>query len=226
LLGFELPYSVDELERMKEELITKNGFGAGYVRLIAWVEPPFRPKQKLSDGVRIAAAVWDWGSYYASKDVGVRLTFASWRRPHPKSSPYESKAAGPYAIGTLVKHDAERAGFGDGLMLDWQGFVAEATSSNIFFVLGDELHTPIADCFLNGITRQTVLALARRRGIQAYERHILPGEIETFNDCFLTGTAAEISRVACIDHQDFRLSAITGSLMDDYGQLVAGKLLL
>jgi branched-chain amino acid aminotransferase len=147
-LGFDLPYSIDDIEEMKKLLIEKNGYSQGYVRLVAWVEPPYNPRRRPIDGVRVAGAVWDWGNYYATKDVGVRLKMASWRRPHPSCAPFEAKAAGLYTICTLAKHDTESAGFGDALMLDWQGLVAEATSSNVFFVRDSELHTPMRIAFL------------------------------------------------------------------------------
>lgn len=226
LLGFDLPYSVNELEWAKRELVDRNGYTQGYVRLVAWVESPFKPQRKLADGVRVAAAVWDWGNYYATKATGVKLTLASWRRPPPDTVPFQAKAAGLYVISTLAKHDAEDKGFGDALMLDWRGLIAEATSSNVFFVRDGELHTPFPDCFLNGLTCQTVLALARHRRIQVYERAIGPEEIVTFDDCFLTGTACELSPVTCVDSKPFFPSAITKTLLSDYTDFAFGRICL
>jgi branched-chain amino acid aminotransferase len=225
LLGFDVPYSISDLEAMKKDLIEKNGHGGkDYVRLLAWVESPYKPSRRPTDGVRIAAAVWSWGNYYQSKHEGVKLTLASWRRPDPRTAPCDAKASGLYMICTMAKEAAESAGFDDGLMLDWRGFVAEATSSNIFLIRENELHTPIADCFLNGLTRQTVLRLAERRGITVHQRRIKPDEIESFEDCFLTGSAAEISPVARIDSKYFSPSGLTGQLIDDYRDAVHGRL--
>ena len=168
--------------------------------------------------INVAVAVWEWPSYFNPEQRlrGIRLDMADWRRPDPRTAPAKSKAAGLYMICTLSKHAAERKGYADALMLDWRGQVAEATGANIFFVLDGKLHTPAPDCFLNGITRQTVIGLAKARGIDVIERAIMPEEMEGFEQAFLTGTAAEVTPISEIGPYRFQVGEITRQLMDDY----------
>ena len=174
--------------------------------------------------IHLAVAVWHWGDYFADKMKGIRLTHAKWRRPAPDTAPCHAKAAGLYMICTLSKHAAERDGYADALMLDYRGQVAEATGANIFFVRDGALHTPTPDCFLNGLTRQTAIKLARERGIEVIERAIFPDELSTFSECFITGSAAEITPVAEIGEHVYKPGQISETLVNDYTALVNGQL--
>jgi branched-chain amino acid aminotransferase len=192
------------------------------VRPIAW-----RGSEQISTSARatrihVALACWSWPSYFdpAAKEKGIALQTAIWRRPPPVSSPYEAKASSHYMIATLCKHQAEANGFHDALMLDWRGQIAEATSANIFFVRDGVLHTPAPDCFLDGITRRTVIELARERGIEVVERAMFPDELDSFSECFLTGTAAEVCPVARIDAHAYQPSTVTFDLMNAYSERV------
>lgn len=222
LLGFELPFSVEELDSASSAVCEANGVRNGYVRPVAWRGSEMMAIANRQSKVHVAIAAWEWGNYFAgdTKTQGVRLTTSAWKRPAPDSAPTASKAAGLYMICTLSKHAAEDAGFTDALMLDYRGYVAEATGANMFFVMDGELHTPTADCFLNGITRRTVMELASARGIKVVERHIKPEEIERASEVFLTGTAAEITPVAQIDTHHFAIGTLTSELMADYHALV------
>lgn len=222
LLGFELPYSVAELDEATRAVVSANGLVDGYVRPLAW-----RGSERMSIGapdsrIRVAIAAWQWPSYYTldQKMRGIRLQLARWRRPGPDSAPTGAKAAGLYVICTLAKHEALEAGYDDALMLDWRGLIAEATGANIFFVIDGALHTPTADCFLNGITRRTVLALARRRGIDVRERALDLTDLARAAEVFLTGTASEITPVAEIGDHRYRPGALTRSIIEDYTRLV------
>ena len=172
--------------------------------------------------INVAIAVWNWGSYFdpAAREKGLRLAIGEYRRPDPRTAPVESKAAGLYMICTIEKHRAERAGYADALMLDWRGRIAESTGANIFFVKGNEIHTPTPDCFLDGITRRTVIGLAKQRGLKVIERAIMPEELSEFTECFITGTAAEVTPVAEIGQYKFAIGDITRKLMDDFTALV------
>jgi branched-chain amino acid aminotransferase len=222
ILDFELPCSKEELEAATAQLIELNGIVDGYVRPVAW-----RGSEQISTSARasrihIALACWSWPSYFdpAAKKRGITLETATWRRPPPSSSPFQAKASSHYMIATLCKHHAEANGFQDALMLDWRGQIAEATSANIFFVRDNELHTPTPDCFLDGITRQTVIELARERNLNVIERAILPDELDSFNECFVTGTAAEVCPVSRIDQHVFTPSTTTFDLMSAYEDAV------
>ena len=222
ILDFEIPYSVAELDKAAREVVRANKLTDAYVRPIAWrgTEQMGVAAQKTKTNVAIAA--WDWGSYFdpAARAKGLRLKFADYRRPDPRTAPVESKASGLYMICTIEKHKAEREGYNDALMLDWRGQVAEATGANIFFVKDGVLHTPLPDCFLDGITRRTVIGLAKQRGLKVIERPILPEELGGFSECFITGTAAEVTPVAEIDQYKFAIGDITRTLMDDFTALV------
>ncbi|MEM9726375.1 MAG: aminotransferase class IV, partial [Pseudomonadota bacterium] len=173
------------------------------------------------NSIHLAVAVWNWGAYYGeARTKGARLDLAKWRRPAPDTIPCKAKAAGLYMICTLSKHEAERKGYSDALMLDYRGYVAEATGANVFFVKDGKVHTPTPDCFLDGITRQTVIGLLKRNGVELIERHIEPEEMEEFEQCFLTGTAAEVTPVSEIGPYRFDVGALTRDLAGEYDALV------
>ena len=222
ILDFEIPYSVAELDKAAREALRANKLTEAYVRTIAWRGSEQMGVSAQHTKTNVAIAVWDWGSYFdpAVREKGLRLAIAEYRRPDPRTAPVESKAAGLYMICTIEKHRAERAGYADALMLDWRGQVAEATGANVFFVKDDVLHTPLPDCFLDGITRRTVIALAKQRGLKVIERAIMPEEMAEFSECFITGTAAEVTPVAEIGPYRFAIGDITRNLMDDYAALI------
>ncbi|MDC7786597.1 branched-chain amino acid aminotransferase [Rhodoplanes sp. TEM] len=218
VLDFEIPWSVAEIDAAKRLVIEKNNFRDAYVRPIAWRGSEMMGVSAQSNTIHLAIASWQWPSYFNPEErlKGIRLDLAEYRRPDPKTAPSLAKAAGLYMICTISKHRAERRGYADAMMLDWQGRVAECTGANIFFVREGVIHTPIADCFLDGITRQTVIELAKRRGIEVVERRILPDELTGFSECFITGSAAEVTAVAEIADWRFTPGQITKQLMDDY----------
>ncbi len=220
MLGFELPFGLEELEAASREVVRANGLSDCYLRPVAWRGSEQMGVSAQKTRIHVAIAAWEWGAYYQD----LRLTAAIFRRPSPETAPVHAKAAGLYMICTLSKHAAEAKGFGDALMLDYRGYVAETTGANIFLVLNGGLHTPIPDCFLNGITRQTVIELARRRGIPVIERHILPEELRDAQEVFVTGTAAEITPVRAIDDITYQVGPITSALMEDFGALTRGEL--
>jgi branched-chain amino acid aminotransferase len=218
ILGFKIPYSVAELDAATIELLKRQGFSEAYVRPIAWRGSEMMGVSAQNNRINVAIAIWQWGSYFnpAEKLKGIRLDVAEYRRPDPKTAPCASKAAGLYMICTISKHAAEAKGYADAMMLDYRGQVAEATGANIFFVKDGVIHTPTPDCFLNGITRQTVIELAKRRGLQVVERAILPEELSGFSECFLTGSAAEVTPVSEIGPYRFTPASISETLMNDY----------
>lgn len=223
ILGFDIPFSVDQIEQAKEETLSRSGLDNAYIRPVAWRGSEMMGVSAQHNTIHLAVAVWDWGDYFEDKMKGIRLTHAKWQRPSPTTAPSEAKAAGLYMICTLSKHDAEKDGYADALMLDWRGRVAEATGANIFFVKDGALHTPTPDCFLDGITRRTAIALAKARQIQVIERVIMPEELSAFSECFITGTAAEITPVAEIGEQVYRPSNITEALVHDYDDVINGR---
>ncbi len=219
MIGFELPCSVDEVDRACAEVCEANGIRDGYVRPIAWRGSEMMGVSAQNTTTQLAIAAWPWPSYFSpeARLKGIRLKTGPWKRPSPETEPVHAKAAGLYMICTLSKHTVENEGYDDALMLDWRGQVAEATGANIFMVMGDgRLHTPTPDCFLNGITRQTVIDLARERGIEVVERAIMPDEFAKATEVFLTGTAAEVTPVGEIDHYRFTPGDITKAMMEDY----------
>lgn len=225
LLDFEVPWTVEQICAAKAEVLKANGHTDCYVRPIAW-----RGSEEMGVGahtnkIHLAIASWVWPSYFdpEMRKKGIRLDFAAYRRPDPETAPSTAKAAGLYMICTVSKHKAEAKGYSDALMLDWQGRIAESTGSNVFFVKDGVLHTPIADCFLNGITRQTVIELAKRRGIEVAERRIMPEEMAGFTECFVTGTAAEITPVGEIGPYKFTPGKLTETLSADYSAEVQPK---
>jgi branched-chain amino acid aminotransferase len=225
ILDFEIPYTVAEIDAAKALVLQKNGFADAYVRPIAWRGSEMMGVSAQHNKIHLAIAAWDWPSYFdpAQRMKGIRLDIAEYRRPDPATAPARAKAAGLYMICTISKHRAERRGYADALMYDWQGRVAECTGANIFFIKDGVLHTPIADCFLAGITRETVIAVAKRRGFEVAERRISPEELSSFNECFITGTAAEVTPVGEIGPHKYAPGNITGALIDDYSAEVRPK---
>jgi branched-chain amino acid aminotransferase len=225
ILDFEIPYSAAEIDAAKRLIVEKNGMPNCYVRAIAWRGSEALGVTAMQNKIHLAIANWEWPSYFdpAQRLKGIRLDLADYRRPDPKTAPALAKAAGLYAICTISKHTAERKGYADAMMLDWQGRVAECTGANIFFIKDGVIHTPIADCFLSGITRATAIALAKKRGIDVVERRIMPEELAGFTECFITGTAAEVTAVAEIAQWKFTPGTITKTLMDDYTAEVQPK---
>ncbi len=222
MLGFTIPWSVDEIDRACEEVVQANGIVDGYVRPVAWRGSEMMGVSAQRSSIHLAVATWAWPSYFTpeARLQGIRLCTAPWKRPSPETAPVHAKAAGLYMICTLSKHQAEAAGFDDALLLDWRGRISEATGANIFLVMGDDrLHTPIPDCFLDGITRRTVIELARSRGIEVVERAIWPDELGAATEVFLTGTAAEITPVRSIDDHRFVPGAITQQLIRDFERI-------
>ncbi|HVY85943.1 MAG TPA: branched-chain amino acid aminotransferase [Caulobacterales bacterium] len=223
ILGFDVPATAEEIDKAKHELLVKAGLSNAYVRALAWRGSEQLGVSAQNNTIHLAIATWEWGDYYADKMKGIRMMVAPWRRPAPDTAPCNSKAAGLYMICTLSKHAAEAAGFQDALMMDWRGQIAEATSANIFFIRDGVIHTPTPDAFLNGLTRQTVIMLARQRGIEVQERAIFPNELATFTEAFLTGSAAEITPIGEIAGMKFKPGKLTETLMHDYSGLVRRK---
>ncbi|MFN3891389.1 MAG: branched-chain amino acid aminotransferase [Beijerinckiaceae bacterium] len=218
ILDFEIPYSIDEIEEAKKLVVEKNGLTSCYVRPVAWRGSEMMAVAAQNSTINVAIAVWDWPSMFDvnEKMRGIRLDMAEYRRPDPRCAPVHAKAAGLYMICTLSKHRAERRGYADAMMLDWEGRVAECTGANIFFTKDGSLHTPIADCFLDGITRRTVIDLARRRGMEVHERRIVPDDLTHFNECFICGTGAEVTPVSEIGPYKFTPGNISRTLIEDY----------
>src|SRR5262249_21397232 len=221
-LDFEIPYTVAEIDQACRDVVRANGLVNGYVRPIAWRGSEQMGVSAQATRINLAIAVWNWGSYFdpAARMKGLRLAIAQYRRPDPRTAPAKSKATGLYMICTIEKHKAEREGYNDALMLDWRGQIAEATGANIFFVQNGVLHTPLPDCFLNGITRKAVIGLAKQRGLKVIERAIMPDELPQFSECFITGTAAEVTPVSEIGQYKFAIGDITRMLMDDFTAMV------
>ena len=224
-LGFEIPYTVDEIDAACVETLEANGLADGYLRPVAWRGSEMMGVSAQNNRINLAIAAWEWPSYFDPEErlKGIRLDMAEYRRPSPETAPCHAKAAGLYMICTLSKHAAESKGYADALMLDWRGRVAEATGANVFFVNNNVLHTPEPDCFLDGITRRTVIELARARGLEIVERAIMPDEMENFSECFITGTAAEVTPVSEIGPYKFTPGDISIKLLNDYLALVGGQ---
>jgi branched-chain amino acid aminotransferase len=222
ILDFEIPFTVAEIDRACKETCARNGLADAYIRPIAWRGSEMIGVSAQNARTHVAIACWDWPSYFKpeEKAKGIRLTWAKYKRPSPETEPVHAKAAGLYMICTISKHAAETAGFTDAMMLDYRGFVAEATGANVFFVKDGVIHTPIPDCFLDGITRKTVIRIAREKGLTVVERHIRPEELADLSECFVTGTAAEVTPVAAIGEYVFKPGEISLGLMDDYARLV------
>ncbi|MGR3803426.1 branched-chain amino acid aminotransferase [Marinibacterium profundimaris] len=222
MLDFEIPYTVEEIEAAKYAMLEANGWTDAYVRAVAWRGAgEDMGVSAARNPVRLAIAGWEWGNYYGdAKYKGAKLDISKWKRPSPETIPVHAKAAGLYMICTMSKHAAEAKGCSDALFMDYRGYVAEATGANIFFVKDGEVHTPDADVFLNGLTRQTVIGMLKDRQIKVHERHIDPGEMESFEQCWLTGTAAEVTPVGQIGDYNFEVGALTRDISDSYEKLV------
>jgi len=221
-MDMKIPYTQDQLNEACKEIVKKHSIIDGYVRPIAWRGAEMMGVSAQSTKINLAIAVWEWPSYFDPEQrlKGIRLTLSKWKRPSPETIPCDTKAAGLYMICTLSKHDAEKRGYADSLMLDYENYVAEATGANVFFIKDGEIHTPKPDCFLDGITRRTVIDIAKKRGIKVIERKILPDEMSDFSECFLTGTAVEVTPVSEIAEFKFTPGEITKNLMEDYLNLV------
>ena len=226
MIGFEIPYSADEIDAATNELLVRQGFTDAYVRPIAFRGSEMMGVSAQKNRINVAIAIWQWPSYFDPEQrmKGIRLDLAEYRRPDPRTAPSKAKATGLYMICTISKHAAEAKGYADALMLDWRGQVAEATGANIFFLQDGALHTPTPDCFLNGITRQTAIKLAKARQIEVIERTIMPEELPDFSECFITGTAAELTPVRQIGEVDYKPGEVTEALVTDYSDLVNGKI--
>jgi len=222
MIDFEIPWSVDEIEKAKYDVLKANGWTDAYVRAVAWRGAgEDMGVASARNPVRMAVAAWEWGNYYGdAKTKGAKLDISKWKRPSPETIPTAAKAAGLYMICTMSKHAAEAKGCSDALFMDNRGYVAEATGANIFFVKDGEVHTPKPDCFLNGLTRQTVIGMLTDRQIKVHERVILPEELEGFEQCWLTGTAAEVTPVGQIGDYNFEVGALTRDVSESYEKLV------
>ena len=225
IIGIEIPFSEEEINNAKDELIIKMKKNNCYIRPVVWRGSQSMGLSTVNADINVAIALWDdWASYFKMEDrlSGLKLITSPWKRPAPDTAPFEAKASGPYIICTLSKQYAENKGYNDSLMLDYRGYVAEGTGANIFFIKDNEIHTPIPDCFLNGITRQTVIDMVREQGFNLIERYILPDEINKFDEAFLTGTAAEITPIKSIDLISYNVGENTRSynLMQDFSNLV------
>jgi len=222
MIDFEIPWTVDEIEAAKMQVLKANRLSDGYIRAVAWRGAGYdMGVASARNPVRLAIAAWEWGAYYGdAKFKGAKLDISKWKRPSPETIPCFAKAAGLYMICTMSKHAAEAKGCSDAMMFDYRGYVAEATGANIFFVKDGEVHTPDADCFLNGLTRQTVIGMLKDRQIKVIERHIMPDELADFEQCWLTGTAAEITPVGQIGDWNFEVGALTRDIAQGYEKLV------
>ena len=226
LLGFEIPWTADEIDAACEAVLEANGWTDAYMRPLAWRGAEQMGVSPKGTKPHLAIAAWQWGKYYDADKAakGLRLDIAPWRRPAPYTAPVHSKAAGLYMIASLSKQHADSRGYDDALMFDWRGQVAEATGANVFFVKEGTLHTPTPDCFLDGITRRTVMDLAERRGVEVVERAIWPEELESFEQMFLTGTAVEVTAVGSAGPWNFEVGDLTRQLAKDYDDLVNGRI--
>ncbi|NMD08927.1 MAG: branched-chain amino acid aminotransferase [Phyllobacteriaceae bacterium] len=224
IMDFDLPFTDDEINKAKDEVVARSGGGDQYVRPVAFRGSEMMAVSAQNNKIHVAIATWAWPSMFdpETKMKGIKLDIADYRRPDPQCAPVHAKAAGLYMICTISKHKAEKKGYADAMMLDWQGRVAECTGANIFFVRDGAIHTPIADCFLNGITRQTVIALAKKEGLEIIERRIMPEELSTFNECFIVGSAAEVTPVSEIGPYTSKPGNMSRTMMDAYTNLVRG----
>ena len=224
-LGFEIPYSVEEICEIRKIVLKANNITNGYIRPVAWRGSEMMGISAQRNKIHLAVAAWEWPSYYSpeARLKGIKLQLTKWRRPSPETAPISTKAAGLYMICTLAKHEAESNGYEDALMLDYRGYIAETTSANIFLVIDNEIHTPLADCFLNGITRQEVIRIAKDKGIKLVERHINLEELEKADEVFVTGTAAEITPVSEIGKYKFKPDTICKLMIEEYNKATGQK---
>ena len=223
-MGFKIPYSVSDIDKFCKEVVEVQKIENGYVRPIAWRGSEMMAVSAQNNTIHFAIAAWVWGSYFDPKIKlhGIKLEISKWRKPAPDSIPWDTKAAGNYMINTLSKHEAEKNGYNDSMMLDYQGNVAEATGANVFFINKEqtEIYTPIADSFLNGITRRTVIDIAKQLQIKVIEKKIKPEDLLNFKGCFLTGSAAEVTPVSQVGNYSFEVLDLIGKLSDEYQALV------
>jgi branched-chain amino acid aminotransferase len=220
-----IPYTVAEIEKAKADTMRANGFSDAYIRVLCWRGSGLdMGVASARNPVHMAVATWEWGAYYGdAKMKGAKLDISKWKRPSPETIPCHAKASGLYMICTMSKHAAEAKGCSDSLMMDYRGYVAEATGANVFFVKDGAVHTPTPDCFLNGITRQTVIGMMKDKGIEVVERHIMPDELESFEQCWLTGTAAEVTPVGEIGPYNFEVGALAKDIASSYERVVRGN---
>ena len=218
IMDMKIPYTIEQINSATVSLVKNQNIQNGYIRPFVWRGSEMMGVSAQNTKINVAIAIWDWPAYFDPKLKlnGIKLNISKWQRPPQNSSPWDSKAAGLYMICTLSKHDAEKNGYTDALMLDYKGRVAESTGANIFFVIGGEIHTPVPDCFLNGITRQTVIDLAQKQGIKVIEREIYPDEIKNAKEIFLTGSAVEVTPVGKINDQTFKVGDITSKILNSY----------
>jgi branched-chain amino acid aminotransferase len=218
VLDFEIPYTADEIDAACNEVVKANNLSDCYVRPVTWRGSEMMGVSAQKTKINLAIAAWDWGSYFPMEERlrGIRVCWAQYKRPDPETAPAKTKATGLYMIGTLEKHKAEKNGYAEALMLDWRGRVSECTSGNIFFVKGEELHSPTPDCFLDGITRRTVMALAEKRGYKVIDRVIMPEELADFNECFMVGTAPEVTPIKEVGEYMFQSGQVSENLLRDY----------
>ena len=226
-MGFEIPYSVSEIDKFCREVVKVQKIENGYVRPIAWRGSEMMAVSAQNNTIHLAIAAWVWGSYFDPKIKlnGIKLNISKWKKPAPDSIPWDTKAAGNYMINTLSKHEAEKHGYNDSMMLDYQGNIAEATGANVFFINKEqtEIYTPIADSFLNGITRRTVIEIAKSLQIRVTEKKIKPEDLKSYKGCFLTGSAAEVTPVSQVGEYSFKVLDLIGKLSDLYHALVRKK---
>ena len=220
-LGFDIPYNAKEINAIRKEVLIANKIDDGYIRPVAWRGSEMMGISAQTNTIHFALAAWKWPSYFSpeAKLKGIKLNISKWRRPDPLTAPVNTKAAGLYMICTLSKHEAESKGFDDSLMLDYRGYIAEATGANIFFIKNNEIHTPIADCFLDGITRQTVINIARTEGIKVEEKRLNIEDINDYEECFVTGTAAEVTPVRSIANYEFKPGKLCKFFIEKYSEL-------
>ncbi len=220
-LGFEIPYDIKEISEIRKKVLKANNITDGYIRPVSWRGSEMMGISAQKNKIHFALAAWKWPSYFSpeAKLRGIKLNISKWRRPDPKTAPVNTKAAGLYMICTLSKHEAESLGYDDSLMLDYRGYIAEATGANIFFIKDNELHTPLADCFLDGITRKTVISIANNQGIKVQEKRILLEDLKDYKECFVTGTAAEVTPVNTIQDFTFKPGRFCKLFMGKYSEL-------
>ena len=220
-LGFEIPYNIKEISEIRKKVLKANNITDGYIRPVSWRGSEMMGISAQKNKIHFALAAWKWPSYFSpeAKLRGIKLNISKWRRPDPKTAPVKTKAAGLYMICTLSKHEAESLGYDDSLMLDYRGYIAEATGANIFFIKDNELHTPLADCFLDGITRKTVISIANNQGIKVKEKRILLEDLKDYEECFVTGTAAEVTPVNTIQDFTFKPGRFCKLFMGKYSEL-------
>ena len=228
ILDFEIPFTVAQIDQACKDTCARNGLTDAYLRPIAWRGSEMIGVSAQNTKIHVAIACWDWPSYFTpeAKAKGIRMCWAKYKRPSPETEPVHAKATGLYMICTISKHAAEKDGYTDAMMLDYRGYVAESTGSNVFFIKDGVIHTPTPDCFLDGITRQSVIKLAKSRGFEVIERHIRPEELSEFTECFVTGSAAEVTPVSQIGEYSFTPGNISLSLADDYSKMVRRELVI